>query len=150
MRYCLLLFTSLCSACQPAQLVTITLPRYPAMALSANVEGTLITRVPVQRDGSAGRASFDSLDAVHQLFALSFRNVLPSARFAPATRLGVPNDAILPMSVSFVLLRPVTPIQPGVPARYIDSLPERCPATADLQHLIVCGHATRYLVSIVY
>ena len=73
--------------------MAITIPRYPDILVSANVEGTLTARVPVSRDGAAGRAGFDSLDIVHQILAFSLRNALLSARFAPATRLGIPNDA---------------------------------------------------------
>jgi TonB family protein len=142
---CLIALTVGCQAARP---VTWTVPRYPDMLRSANVEGHVVAHIPIAADGTPGRIRFETTPGFHELFGQAIRNAVRSSKFTPATRLGRRVSSEVTVPVTFVLLQPATPL--AFDERGIAGLPDRCPAPKTAGEQVVCARSTPTKMQVVY
>jgi TonB family protein len=76
-------------------------PRYPARAELAGVPGEVVAQFTVDPNGRVRRETLLIVRATHPLFALAVRDALPSMRFLPATRSGVPVKMVVVQAFQF-------------------------------------------------
>jgi TonB family protein len=79
-------------------------PRYPARAELGRASGEVVAQFTIDANGRARRESLLIVRSTHPLFSLAVREALPSMRFLPATRSGVP--VAMPVVQSFVFKLP--------------------------------------------
>lgn len=65
-------------------------PRYPSALRKAKAQGTVVAQFIVQADGTVDATSIRILSAENEAFVAPTLEVLPRARFAPATKAGAP------------------------------------------------------------
>jgi TonB family protein len=69
-------------------------PRYPARAELGRASGEVLAQFTIDASGRARRESLLIVRSTHPLFSLAVRDALPSMRFLPATRWGVPVEMV--------------------------------------------------------
>lgn len=80
-------------------------PIYPNQLRAANVEGQVVARFTIGRDGTVDMSSFVIEKSDHDLFSLAVRNWAAGRRFTAGTVRGVPVDWSLSMPFVFSLAR---------------------------------------------
>ena len=78
-------------------------PRYPARAELGRAAGEVVAQFTIGPDGRVVPKSLLIVRATHPLFALAVRDALPSMRFLPATRSGVPVATVVLQMFDFRL-----------------------------------------------
>jgi hypothetical protein len=124
------------SGCLPPRPLERPSLRYPDMLRSAEVSGTEIARLHVDRHGRVSDVTFDSTAHVHDLFIPHARTTLRGVRFRPATRFGIPHAGAFTYSIQYFLGGPARE-EPGTFSSG-DSVPG-CPLARDETHLVVCA-----------
>lgn len=76
-------------------------PRYPARAERAGASGTVVAQFKIDPTGRIRRESLLIVRSTHPLFSLAVREALPSMRFLPATRAGVPVETTVSQEFQF-------------------------------------------------
>jgi TonB family protein len=70
-------------------------PRYPPRAELRGLPGAVRVQFTIGSDGRVRPETLLIVRSTHPLFALAVRNAIPSMRFAPATRNGIPIEDIV-------------------------------------------------------
>jgi TonB family protein len=78
-------------------------PRYPARAELARASGEVVAQFKIDPTGRILRESLLIVRSTHPLFSLAVREALPSMRFLPATRAGVPVETTVSQEFQFRL-----------------------------------------------
>jgi len=78
-------------------------PRYPARAERALASGEVVAQFKIDTNGRVRRESLLIVRSTHPLFSLAVREALPSMRFLPATRSGVPVETTVFQEFQFKL-----------------------------------------------
>lgn len=78
-------------------------PRYPDRAELGRASGEVAAQFTVAANGRVRSESLLIVKATHPLFSLAVRDAVPSMRFRPATRSGVPVEMIVLQSFVFKL-----------------------------------------------
>jgi TonB family protein len=78
-------------------------PRYPARAELGRAAGEVVAVFTVDANGRVRRESLLIVRSTHPLFSLAVREVVPSMRFRPATRSGVPIETTVTQTFVFKL-----------------------------------------------
>jgi TonB family protein len=78
-------------------------PHYPARAELGRAAGEVVTQFTIGPDGRARPESLLIMRSTHPLFSLAVREALPSMRFLPATRLGIPVETSVIQQFQFKL-----------------------------------------------
>jgi TonB family protein len=78
-------------------------PRYPTRAELGRASGEVVAQFTVDTNGRVRPESLLIMKATHPLFSLAVRDAVPSMRFLPATRSGVPVEMIVFQSFVFKL-----------------------------------------------
>ena len=78
-------------------------PRYPARAELALASGEVVAQFKIDPTGRIRRESLLIVRSTHPLFSLAVREALPSMRFLPATRAGVPVETTVSQEFQFRL-----------------------------------------------
>lgn len=78
-------------------------PRYPARAELGRASGEVVAQFKVDANGRVPRESLLIVRSTHPLFSLAVREALPSMRFRPATRSGIPVETVVLQTFMFRL-----------------------------------------------
>jgi TonB family protein len=76
-------------------------PHYPARAELGRASGNVFAQFNVDANGRVRRESLLIVRSTHPLFSLAVREALPSMRFRPATRSGVPVETTVSQEFQF-------------------------------------------------
>jgi TonB family protein len=76
-------------------------PRYPPRAELALASGEVVAQFKIDTTGRIRRESLLIVRSTHPLFSLAVRDALPSMRFRPATRSGVPVETTVSQEFQF-------------------------------------------------
>jgi TonB family protein len=76
-------------------------PRYPPRAELALASGEVVAQFKIDSTGRVVRESLLIVRSTHPLFSLAVREALPSMRFRPATRSGVPVETTVSQEFQF-------------------------------------------------
>jgi TonB family protein len=76
-------------------------PRYPPRAELALASGEVVAQFNIDSTGRIRRESLLIVRSTHPLFSLAVREALPSMRFRPATRSGVPIETTVSQEFQF-------------------------------------------------
>jgi TonB family protein len=85
------------------RVLTEVKPQYTRLALKAGIQGTMLTELVVQKDGTVGRVIV--LRSLDQTFGLD-QEAITAARqwkFIPATRMGEPVDVLISIELTFTM-----------------------------------------------
>lgn len=76
-------------------------PHYPARAELGRASGNVLAQFKIDPSGRVPRESLLIVRSTHPLFSLAVREALPSMRFKPATRSGVPIETTVTQEFQF-------------------------------------------------
>jgi len=76
-------------------------PHYPRRAELAEASGEVVAQFKIDTTGRIRRESLLIVRSTHPLFSLAVREALPSMRFRPATRSGVPVETTVSQEFQF-------------------------------------------------
>jgi TonB family protein len=76
-------------------------PHYPARAELGRASGNVLAQFKIDPSGRVPRESLLIVRSTHPLFSLAVREALPSMRFKPATRSGVPVETTVTQEFQF-------------------------------------------------
>jgi TonB family protein len=76
-------------------------PRYPRRAELAGASGEVVAQFTIDPSGRIRRESLLIVRSTHPLFSLAVREAMPSMRFLPATRSGVPIETTVVQEFQF-------------------------------------------------